>query len=76
MFIQALGAGVLAVVGLTCPSALQVVPVFPVVRAFRPFNNSVPGRISWFLKHLSRRAEAKKKKKKCFPPEAITETNC
>ena len=30
-------------------SASQVVPVFLVVRAFRPFNNLFPGRISWFL---------------------------
>lgn len=41
-------------------SVLQVVPVFLVVGAFGPFNNLFPGRISWFLKHLSRCSEARK----------------
>lgn len=51
-------------------SALQVVPVFLVVRAFRPgFNSLFPGRISWFLGVLM---------KKCFPPleEGYTENKC
>lgn len=35
--------------GMPQNSASQGVPVFLVVRAFGPFNNSSPGGISWFL---------------------------